>query len=93
MPCPPEPLTCLADASTAVAVHGLGVAPVALNQRAAYAHSLTLGQTAQEYEPTGKAAEEVAQLYGWLRKKLGSSIAELPATQHSGNEASKGRAV
>ena len=35
----------------AVAVHGLDVAPVALQQRAAYAHALTAGQTAQEYEP------------------------------------------
>jgi chromosome partitioning protein len=56
----------LADAREAVAVHGLTVAPVAIQQRAAYAHSLTAGQTAQEYEPDGKAAEETAQLYKWL---------------------------
>jgi hypothetical protein len=35
--------------------------------RAAYAHALTAGQTAQEYEPDGRAAEEMAQLYAWLR--------------------------
>ena len=56
----------LADARAAVAVHGLDIAPVALQQRAAYAHSLTVGQTAQEYERGGKAAEEIAALYEWL---------------------------
>ena len=90
---PPRAPNVLADATTAVAVHGLGVAPIALNQRAAYAHSLTLGQTAQEYEPIGKAAEEVGQLYSWLRKVLGHSNPELPAIRHLGNEAAKGRAV
>ncbi|MGB8843361.1 MAG: AAA family ATPase [Aliidongia sp.] len=60
----------LADAREAVAVHGLEVAPVAMQQRVAYAHALTAGQTAQEYEPDGKAAEEIAQLYLWLRTIL-----------------------
>ena len=60
----------LADAREAVAVHGLPVAPVAIQQRAAFAHALTAGQTAQEYEPDGKAAEETAQLYHWLRSIL-----------------------
>ena len=56
----------LADAREAVAVHGLEVAPFSLQQRAAYAHALTAGQTAQEYEPGGRAAGETDQLYGWL---------------------------
>jgi chromosome partitioning protein len=63
---PPRATQILADASAAVAVHGLAVAPVAIQQRAAYAHALTAGKTAQEYEPEGKAAEETAQLYVWL---------------------------
>lgn len=61
----------LADARAAVAVHGLEVVPVALQQRAAYAHALTVGQTAQEYEPGGKAAQEITQLFDWLRRELG----------------------
>ena len=64
---PPRASHVLADARAAVAVHGLDVAPVALQQRAAYAHALTAGQTAQEYEREGKAAEEIAGLYDWLR--------------------------
>jgi chromosome partitioning protein len=44
-------------------------------QRAPFAHALTAGQTAHEYEPDGKAAEEVTQLYAWLWNELSNSIA------------------
>jgi chromosome partitioning protein len=67
---PPRASHVLADARAAVAVHGLDVAPVALQQRAAYAHALTAGQTAQEYERGGKAAEEIASLYDWLSRAI-----------------------
>jgi chromosome partitioning protein len=60
----------LSDARAAVAVHELQVAPFSLQQRAAYAHALTVGQTAQEYEPSGKAADETEQLYQWLWAEL-----------------------
>jgi hypothetical protein len=65
----------LADAQAAVAVHGLPLAPVTMQQRAAYAHSLTAGQTASEYEPEGKAAEEMDALFGWLACRLASNAA------------------
>lgn len=67
---PPRATSLLADAKAAVAIHGLEVAPIAVQQRAAFGHALTVGQTAQEYEPEGKAAEEAAQLYVWLRSVL-----------------------
>jgi chromosome partitioning protein len=67
---PPRASNILADARAAVSVHGLEVAPVALRQRAAYVHALTAGQTAQEYEPKGKADKEMAQLYRWLCRTL-----------------------
>ena len=63
---PPNAPKLLADARAAVAVHGLEVAPVTLQQRAAFAHALTVGKTADEYEPNGKAAEEITQLFQWL---------------------------
>jgi chromosome partitioning protein len=66
----PRASNILADAKAAVAVHGLTVAPIILHQRAAYAHSLTLGLTAQEYEPEGKAAEEITKLFKWLSGEL-----------------------
>lgn len=61
----------LADEATqAVAGYGVEVAPVHFGNRAAFQHSLTAGQTAQEYEPGGKAAEEATQLYMWTRKQV-----------------------
>ena len=67
---PPRASNVLADARAAVAVHGIEVAPVAIQQRAAYGHSLTSGQTAEEYEPGGRAAEEMADLFAWIETKL-----------------------
>ena len=67
---PPGATRLLADARAGAAVHGLAVAPVAIEQRAAFGHALTAGQTAQEFEPEGKAAEEIVQLYDWLQEQL-----------------------
>jgi chromosome partitioning protein len=63
---PPHAARIEADAREAIAGYGLNVAPCSLQHRAAYAHALTVGQVAQEYEPKGKAAGEVAALYKWL---------------------------
>jgi chromosome partitioning protein len=67
---PPGATRLIEDARAAAAVHGLEVAPVVIEQRAALSHSLTAGQTAQEYEPHGKAAEEIARLFDWLSARL-----------------------
>ena len=67
---PPRATTLAADAREAVSTHGLEVAPVMIQQRAAYGHALTVGQTAQEFEPSGKAAEEVAQLFAWAKSQV-----------------------
>ena len=58
------------DATTAVATYGVPVCPVHIGQRAAFIHSLTSGLTAQEYEPGGKASEEINRLYLWTCKQL-----------------------
>ena len=70
---PPNAPNILADARAAVGVHGFDVRAPAfhlLQQRAAFAHALTVGKTAHEHEPGGKAAEEIAQLYEWLWGQL-----------------------
>jgi chromosome partitioning protein len=67
---PPGATRLVEDARAAAAVHGLEIAPVMIEQRAALSHSLTAGQTAQEYEPRGKAAEEISRLYNWLHTRL-----------------------
>jgi chromosome partitioning protein len=67
---PPRATQLFADVRAAVEGHGLEVAPVALQQRASFAHALTVGLTATEYEPGGKAAEEVAAVLRWLTRIL-----------------------
>jgi chromosome partitioning protein len=74
---PPSATHILDDASKAVEIHSLKTAPITLHQRAAYAHALTLGKTAQEYEPNSKAAGEIGYLYRWLKKALQGASAVL----------------
>lgn len=61
------------EAIQAVTGYGVEVAPIHLGYRAAFQHSLTAGLTVQEYEPNGKAAEEVTQLYKWLCEQVSIS--------------------
>jgi chromosome partitioning protein len=61
------------EAGEAVRGYGLSTAPIRLTQRAAYVHSLTAGQAAMEFEPEGKAAQEVLELYKWTRVRVHAS--------------------
>ena len=54
------------EAATGLAGRGAQVAPHQLTHRAAFAHGVIDGRTAQEFEPQGKAAKEVELLYEWL---------------------------
>ena len=49
---------------------GLQVAPVRLSERAAFRHATGSGQAAQETEPNGKAAAEVAALWIWICQQV-----------------------
>jgi chromosome partitioning protein len=49
---------------------GIAVAPMRHVNRLVYKRCLISGQTAQEAEPNGKAAEEVARLYEWTCRML-----------------------
>lgn len=53
------------EAAEGLARQGAQVAPVTLSQRVAFAHGVIDGRTAQEFDPGGKAAEEIAELYRW----------------------------
>lgn len=59
------------EAVIAVDGYNVPVSPIQIVQRAAFMHALTIGQTAQEYEPHGKASEEIIQLYVWTCRQIG----------------------
>lgn len=59
-----------AEAAEAIASLGVGVCPVQLCQRVAFSRALISGQTAQEFEPEGKAAREALQLHRFMCEHL-----------------------
>jgi len=60
------------QAENAVREMGLYICPVAFGHRSAFTHGAVLGQTAQEFDPSGKAAGEIKQLYKFTSKLLNS---------------------
>jgi chromosome partitioning protein len=51
--------------------HDGPVMPVAIASRMDHQYAYALGQGAAEYDPAGKAAEEISELWAWCRKRLG----------------------
>lgn len=49
--------------------YGVEVCPVIVHQRAVFGHALARSRCAQEVEPAGKAAAEVAALWDWLAQR------------------------
>ena len=60
----------LADTEAAIAQLGAELAPVRIHNRVAYSRAQQTGQTAQEFEPDGKAAEEIAGVYEFVCKHV-----------------------
>jgi len=46
------------------------VVPVQITNRESYSDSLNGGYSVLEYEPKGKASEEVLQLWNWIKKEM-----------------------
>jgi chromosome partitioning protein len=67
---PPRADSLIAEVTEALEQYGLTPAPVMVHMRVAYSHAIPGGQSAQEYEPKGKAAQEAAALYTWLQTVL-----------------------
>lgn len=63
--CPPQGRE-LTDTEEAIAQLGATIAPVRIHNRIAYSRAQQTGMTAQEFEPNGKAAEEITQLYTFM---------------------------
>lgn len=59
------------EARAALEGQGITVLPSIIYQRAAYSHAVIDGRAVHEYEPQGKAAEEITHLYGNISGLLG----------------------
>ena len=70
---PPRAAALLDEVVTVIQSLNLTLAPICLVDRAAFRHAVVNGQTAQEYEPSGKAAAEVESLYMWTCGQLDMS--------------------
>ena len=58
----------ITDAAEAGLSEIVTVVPVRLHHRAAYSHAINSGNSVEEYDPHGKAAEEIRALYKWIMK-------------------------
>jgi chromosome partitioning protein len=67
---PPRAPLVYREAGELVERFGLKVAPVILPDRAVFHHAAGAGKTAQEIEPHGKAAEDVAALWAWFSEQV-----------------------
>jgi chromosome partitioning protein len=57
----------LEEAQEAVSQLDIELCPFRIGNRIAFSRAQQSGQTAQEYEPQGKAADEIKQLYEYMR--------------------------
>ena len=55
------------------------VAPTKIVQRSAYQDAQGLGLGVTEYEPEGKAAAEIKELWNWITRKMEKVIHESEA--------------
>jgi chromosome partitioning protein len=56
----------LEEAQEAVSQLDIELCPFRIGNRIAFSRAQQSGQTAQEYEPQGKAADEIKQLYEYM---------------------------
>lgn len=61
------------EAGELVDSFGTPPCPIRIPDRAAYRHASGEGRTVMEYEPTGKAAEDIRQFYAWTCRQVGLS--------------------
>ena len=68
----------------AVAIEKLGatICPVRISRRVAFSRALISGLTAQEYEPHGKAAEEIQALFRLIAEQVSGLEEQEPQAEH-----------
>jgi chromosome partitioning protein len=64
------------QASDVIKEFQVPVCPASFGQRAAFSDSGAVGQSAQEFNPNGKAAEEIEQVYKFVCKLLKASTSK-----------------
>jgi chromosome partitioning protein len=65
------PLGSLGDeAEQALKELGADVSPLRIHQRVAFVHAQKFGKSAPEYDEEGKAAQEIKELYRWIKRRL-----------------------
>ena len=64
------------EARKALEAQGITVLPGVMQQRAAYSHAVIDGRAVHEYEPGGKAAEEIDNIYNHITRLLGFTAAK-----------------
>ena len=67
---PPNAVRVYLEAGELVADYGTPACPVVLPDRAAYRHASAEGRSVMEFEPAGKAATEVRELYTWICRQV-----------------------
>ena len=67
---PPRATKLKQEATALIQDAGLPLVSVEITERSMYRHSALLGLGASEHAPDGKAAAEIARLYGWLADRL-----------------------
>lgn len=65
------------QAAEAIASMGLKVCPAYIGQRVAFEYAAQAGQTVTEYEPDGRAASEIRQLYEYVCRHVDTPTKEL----------------
>lgn len=60
----------IAETRTVLAVYGIPVSPVEITDRRAFARAVASGRAVTEFESSGKAAEEIRNLWNWLKETM-----------------------
>ena len=50
--------------------HNLPIVPTAIGNRSAYARAVSSGRSVTEFEPRGKAAQEIRAVWAWVKERL-----------------------
>jgi len=64
----------IAETHTVLESFGLPIAPVAITDRRAFARAVATGRAVTEFDAEGKAAEEIRELWHWLKQELTHDI-------------------